>query len=149
MTSQTPEPDYGERGQTSLLIIGFAIVAAMMVAVVVDASAAYLRRQSLHSMADGAALAAADGIQGEQVYTGGLRDRADIDPEAAAVYVAAYLDDLGVEGRYSGLTYRVHATQDRVVVTLSTPLDLPLTLPGFQRRPTITGTAAAVVIVTP
>ena len=69
-----------QHGQTALLIVGFAVVALLMVGVVVDASAAYLRRSGLDSLADGAALAAADGIQGRQVYEGGLGERAEIDP---------------------------------------------------------------------
>ena len=69
----------GERGTASIMIVGFAVVAIMMVGVVVDASAAYLRRSGLDSLADGAALAAADGVQGRQVYEGGLGERAEID----------------------------------------------------------------------
>jgi hypothetical protein len=78
----------GERGQATVLIIGFTVVAVMMVAMVVDASAAYLRRTALDSLADGAALAAADGIQGRQVYEGGLGHRAEIDPVVARRVVA-------------------------------------------------------------
>lgn len=137
----------GDAGQTSLLIIGFTIVVVMMVAVVVDASAAYLRRQGLDSLADGAALAAADGVQGEQVYEGGLGERARIDPEAARDYVADYLAALGAGKRYPGLTYSVEATVDSVVVRISAPLDLPLTPPGWETRPVITGTAASYVVV--
>ena len=40
-----------ERGQASVLIIGFAVVLAMVVALVVDSSAAYLQRQGLDSLA--------------------------------------------------------------------------------------------------
>ena len=136
-----------ERGQTTLLIIGFAIVAIMMVAVVVDASAAYLRRTGLDSLADGAALAAADGVQGRQVYEGGLGKRAEIDPVVARRYVAEYLRDTGAARRYPGLTYDVDATTDRVVVHVAAPLDLPITPPGWDRRPTISGTAASFVVV--
>ncbi len=39
--------------------------ARVLVCVVVDASAAYLRRQWFISLADGAALAAADGVKAE------------------------------------------------------------------------------------
>lgn len=137
----------GEAAQASLLIIGFAIVVLMMVAVVVDASAAYLRRQGLDSLADGAALAAADGVQGAQVYQGGLGERARIDPVAAGDHVADYLAALGARGRYPGLTYSVATTADSVVVRVSAPLDLPLTPPGWETRPIITGTAAAYVVV--
>lgn len=136
-----------EHGQTSLLIIGFAIVAIMMVAVVVDASAAYLRRAGLDSLADGAALAAADGIQGRQVYEGGLGERAQIDPEVARVYVDAYLRATGAARRYPGLSYDVVAGTDRVVVHVAAPLDLPITPPGWERRPVISGTAASIVVV--
>ncbi len=136
-----------ERGQTTLLIIGFAIVAIMMVAVVVDASAAYLRRTGLDSLADAAALSAADGVQGRQVYEGGLGKRAEIDPVVARRYVAQYLRDTGASRRYPGLTYDVDATTDRVVVHVAAPLDLPITPPGWDRRPTISGTAASFVVV--
>ena len=136
------------RGQTSLLIVGFAVVLMMMVAVVVDASAAYLRRQQLSSLADGAALAAADGVQGEQVYEHGLGERALIDPLAAEAYVRDYLDSLRVAARFPGLRYAVSTTADSVVVRISAPLDLPFTPPGWERRPVITGTAASYVVVT-
>jgi len=136
-----------ERGQTTLLIIGFAIVAIMMVAVVVDASAAYLRRTGLDSLADAAALSAADGVQGREVYEGGLGRRAEIDPVVARRYVAQYLRDTGASSRYPGLTYDVDATTDRVVVHVAAPLDLPITPPGWDRRPTISGTAASFVVV--
>lgn len=136
-----------EHGQTSLLIIGFAIVAIMMVAVVVDASAAYLRRTGLDSLADGAALAAADGVQGRQVYEGGLGERAEIDPVVARRYVAEYMRETGAARHYPGLSVTVEAGVDRVVVHVAAPLDLPITPPGWARRPVVSGTAAAVVLV--
>jgi uncharacterized membrane protein len=136
-----------ERGQTSLLIIGFTVVVAMMVAVAVDASAAYLRQAGLASLADGAALAAADGIQGRQVYEGGLGRRAQIDPVVARGYVADYLSAAGAGRHYPGLSYRVETGTDRVVVHVESRLDLPLTPPGWDRRPTVSATAASVVLV--
>ena len=136
-----------EHGQTTLLIVGFAVVAIMMVAVVVDASAAYLRRSGLDSLADGAALAAADGIQGRQVYEGGLGERARIDLVVTRQYVDQYLRDTGAARRFPGLRYEVEAGADRVVVRVSAPLDLPITLPGWERRPVIAGTAASFVVV--
>lgn len=137
----------GEPGQTSLLIIGLSVVVLMLVAVVVDASAAYLRRQGLDSLADGAALAAADGVQGEQVYEGGLGERAGIDPVVARGYVAEYLAAVGAAEKYPVLDYSVRATADSVVVRVSAPLELPLTPPGWETRPVITGTAASFVLV--
>jgi uncharacterized membrane protein len=137
-----------ESGTAAVLIIGFTVVIAMMVAVVVDASAAYLRRQSLSTLADGAALAAADGIQGEHVYTAGLGERAVIDPRVAEALVAAHLAAVDAAGTYPGLRFHVDTADDRVVVRLTAPLDLPLTLPGVGDETVVSGTAAAVVAVT-
>lgn len=136
-----------ERGQTSLLIIGFALVLAMLVAVVVDASAAYLRRQDLDALADGAALAATDGIRADQVYVAGLGARAALDPDAARGYVAAYLQQAGAAGRYPGLAWSVSVGPDLVVVRVVAPLDLPLRLPGSRFRPLVSGTSASYVDV--
>ena len=142
-----PSGRRGEAGQTTVLIVGFAVVALLMVGVVVDASAAYLRRQGLDNLADGAALAAADGVQGRQVYEGGLGERALIDPEAAREYVVDYLAATRAAARYPGLRWSVTAGADRVVVHVSAPLDLPLTLPALERRTTISATAASYVVV--
>jgi Putative Flp pilus-assembly TadE/G-like len=136
-----------ERGSVTPLIIGFAVVVAMLVAVVVDASAAYLRRQGLNSAADAAALAATDGIQGEAVYTHGLGKRADIDPAAARRYVADYFASSGIHRRYPGLDYAVETRADTVIVRIVTPMDLPLHVPGVGTDVRITGTAASVVVV--
>lgn len=136
-----------ERGTASVLIVGLFVVAVMLVGVTVDASAAYLRRAGLDSLADGAALAAADGVQGRQVYEGGLGERAEIDPEVARSYVDQYLRDTGAARRYPGLRYQVDARADRVVVQVTAPLDLPITPPGWEHRPVISGTAASFVVV--
>ncbi|MGZ4493629.1 MAG: Tad domain-containing protein [Nocardioides sp.] len=136
-----------ERGQTAILIVGLALVAILMVGVVVDASAAYLRRQSLDSLADGAALAATDGVQGEQVYEGGLGETARIDPRAARGFVEDYLRATGAAARFPGMSYVVEADAERVVVRVSAPLVLPITPPGWEHRPVISGTAASFVAV--
>jgi hypothetical protein len=136
-----------QRGSVTPLIIGFAVVVALLVAVVVDASAAYLRRQGLNSAADAAALAATDGIQGEQVYTHGLGRRARIDPEAARRYVADYFASSGIRRRFPGLDYSVQTTANTVVVRVATPLDLPFRLPGVGTDVPVRGTAASIVVV--
>lgn len=136
-----------ERGQTAVLIIGFTLVLALMVVVVVDATAAYLRRQALLTLADGAALAAADGIAGEQVYLGGLGDRAAVDPDSARTLAQGYLAQVGAGHRYPGLSHRVETDGPRVVVHLAAPLDLPLPFPGMGDVSHVRATGAAVVTV--
>jgi len=136
-----------ERGQTAVLVVGFFLIAVLLVCVVVDASAAYLQRQRLDALADGAALAATQAVEGDQVYTHGLGERAVLDPAQARAYVAAYLREVGAARRHARLGFRVRTTIDEVEVEVSSVLDLPLTPPGWDRRTTVTGRAASYVDV--
>jgi uncharacterized membrane protein len=136
-----------EVGSVTPLIIGFAVVVMLLVGVVVDASTAFLRRQGLNSAADAAALAATDGIQGQEVYTHGLGTRAQIDPAAARRFVAEYVESSGVRRRFPGLDYAVTTTADTVVVRMVAPTDLPFRVPGAGTDVPVSGTAASVVVV--
>lgn len=123
----------GERGSTTPLILAFVAVVLLLVAVVVDASAAYLARQRLDELADGAALQGADlGAQGRDAYDGGLAtgDLAITRREAERA-VHAYLRESGAQQDHPGLRAAVRVEGDRVVVELVVPVDLPLGVPGM------------------
>ncbi len=139
----------GDAGQASVMIIGFALVLAMLVALVTDASAAYLRRQGLDTLADGAALRGADlGATGQETYTDGVpADRLALTAATARASVGAYLADVGAFRRYPGLTWTVtvDGTADSVTVRVRAPLELPLTVPGSPQRASIGATGSAVV----
>lgn len=132
-----------ERGSITPLVIGFAIVLVMLVGVVVDASAAFLKRQQLHSLADAAALAATEGIQGEQVYMHGLGEQAMIDPGVARARAAERLH----AARVTGLRFRIVTRDDSVSVHVRAPLDLPFRIGGIGGAVMISGSATAVVTV--
>ncbi len=140
-----------ERGQATVMIVGFAVVLAMLVAVVVDASAAYLQRQGLDAVADGAALRGADlGATGEETYTTGVPDHElRLTPGAVRTAVRSYLADTGAYAHYPGLTFdvAVDATDHRVVVEIRAPIDLPLTVPGSPARASIGANGSAEVTV--
>lgn len=140
-----------ERGQATVMIVGFAVVLAMAIAMVIDASAAYLQRQGLSSLADGAALRGADlGATGEDIYTGGLPgDRLRLTAAEVSASVRAYLHDVGAYATYPGLTYVVDVDQgtNSVSVDLHAPLDLPLSFPGSPDHPSIGAVGSAVVTI--
>lgn len=136
-----------DRGTVTVMIVGFFIVIGLMVAAVVDASAAYLRHQQLATLADAAALNAADGVQGSQVYTSGLGETATVDPVAAQRYVAEYLTASGATRELPGLTWQVVPHGDAVSVRLVAPLDLPLDPPGWSDSATVVAESAVVVQV--
>ena len=140
------ESTQGERGQVSVLIVGFAIILILGVGVVVDSSAAYLQRQSLNTLADGAALAGADEVRGQPVYSGGLVDRIPIDPQVAGQAVSAYLRRIDAYADHPGLRFQVSVRDRSVVVQISAPLDLPITVDGITDT-TVSATGSAAVIV--
>jgi hypothetical protein len=133
------------------MIVGLAVVLAMLVAVVVDASAAYLQRQGLDTLADGAALRGADlGATGEETYTTGVPDEdLRLSPAAVRAAVHHYLADVGAYATYPGLSFDVgvDAAARRVTVTVHAPIDLPLTVPGSPGTASIGSTGSAVVHV--
>lgn len=133
----------------TLMIVGFAVVLAMAVALVVDASAAYLHRQGLDAVADGAALAGADaGASGEDLYTEGVDpERLRLFEATAQAGVADYLARAGARERFPGLTYdvRVDTAARAVVVEVRAPLKLPLTIPGAPDRTVVGARGSAVV----
>ena len=138
-----------EAGQATVMIIGFALVLAMAVALVTDASAAYMRRQSLDTLADGAALRGADlGATGLETYLNGVpAHRLALTAATARASVHAYLIDVGAFRRYPGLTWsvRVDGAADSLTVRVRAPLELPLTVPGSPQRASIGATGSAVV----
>jgi uncharacterized membrane protein len=145
-----PGRERSESGQATVLIVGFAFVLAMAIAMVVDVSAAYLQRQSLDTVADGAALRGADlGAAGREVYTGGVpRDRLDLTADAVRTSVRDYLAATGAYATYPGLSFTVDVDQrtSSVTVHLTAPLDLPLTVPGSPGAASIGATGSAVVV---
>ena len=135
-----------ERGSVTPLIIGFAVVLLMTIAVVVDASAAFLRRQDLATLAEGAALQGADlGAEGTEVYTGGLGEEPlRLTESTARAAVAAYLSDVGAYRKHPDLTFTVAVVDTRVEVRVSAAADFPLTFPGVASSARVTGTGSAV-----
>lgn len=123
-----------DRGSVTPLIVGFAVVLALGIALVTDATAAYLQRSGLSTVADGAALSGADaGASGRSTYTQGVpTDELPVDLAAARAGVADYLRQVRAFEEYPGLRWsvRVDAATSSVYVRLTAPLDLPLAIPG-------------------
>ncbi len=142
-------PERDERGQTTIMIVGFCVVLLMAFVLVVDASAAYLQRNSLNSIADGAALVGADAaVQGDQVYTGGLdEERLELAEANASREVGEYLAEIGARAKYPGLDFGVaiDANLERLDVTVTAPIRFPVRLPDGIGGATIEANGAASV----
>lgn len=118
-----------DAGNITVLTIGFLAVLGMLVVVLVNASAAFLERRELMNLADRIALHAADGLDRDRVYTGGVADAAELDDADARNLVAPIAPrDVRVRLRTEG---------DRVEVDLTRRVDLPLVPPGFPASVTV------------
>lgn len=138
-----------EQGSVTLLIIGFASILLMAIVVVIDASSAYLQRQGLDNLADGAALYGAD-LGATDVYANGV-DAARLGQEEAAVEAAVrdYLVRAGAGRKFPGIDVgvRVDPIGRSVTVQLRAPLALPLRIPGSPGRTTVGASSTAAVTV--
>lgn len=142
-------PQRDESGQVTLLIIGLAVVLLMAIAVVVDASAAYLQRQELDTLADGAALRGAD-LGSVGAYQDGVPEKRLLQVKSQVhAAVGEYLLSVDAYARYPGIEHEVYVdSAARVVrVTVRAPLDLPLQVPGSPDVATIRATGSAAVTV--
>lgn len=137
----------GEQGSTIPLLVGLAAVLLMGIALVINASSAYLQRQSLDTLADGAALRGAD-LGAAGVYGEGLtQERLLQETGAVERVVIAYLESIGADRTYPGLqvTARVNPIERSVTVTLSAPVELPMHIPGSPTEPVVGASSTAAV----
>ncbi|MCW2831083.1 MAG: hypothetical protein JWP31_1775, partial [Aeromicrobium sp.] len=81
-----------EDGQITVMTIGFLIFVGLLAVVVINSSAAFLQRRELDNIADGAALAAADGLSREDFYR---RGEVELDDAQARRLVGRYVTGAG------------------------------------------------------
>jgi hypothetical protein len=124
----------GERGSITVMSIGFLLLLGTLTVVVVNASAAFLQRQELNNLADGAALAAADGLDAAAYY-----ERREVLLSESEVQWLVTQHIAGSEARLTVL----EVDGDRVHVRLARPMDLPLVPPGWMDRTVVVADADA------
>ncbi|MBC9226319.1 hypothetical protein GL325_08300 [Aeromicrobium sp. 636] len=123
-----------ERGNVTVLTVGFLAVLGLLVVVVVNASAAFLERRELMNLADRVALHAADGLDRDAVYTGGIDEAAVLDAADAQSLIRGIVP--------SDVDVRLSTAGDRVEVRLTRRVPLPLVPPGVPDTATIRADAS-------
>jgi hypothetical protein len=142
----------GESGQTLLLTIGLTLVAALLVAVVVNVSRVFLADRALAVAADSAATAGAAAVDESSVYRTGVAGALPLDSDAVAGEVAAYVELAGLAARFDSFRV-VEAGTDGTTVTvrLAARVGLPfagLLSPGPDEGYPIEVTAKTRALVT-
>lgn len=116
----------GDDGQISLLIIFYTLITAAMVIVAVDVSAFFLTQRGLSSVADGAAVSAAQALDADALYAGKGGDELPLEAAGVRAAVATYLDEHVVEATYPTLEVAEASTDgETVTVTLTEDKKLP------------------------
>ena len=137
-----------DNGQLAILVLGYTVIAALLVVVVVDLSHAFLYRRALAAAADAAAVAAASSPDLDALYRKGAGDGLPLDEASARRAVEQYVEDADLRDRFRGLAVQsVEVRGDRVAVTFVATVRLPvvdLVVGAGEDRP-VAATATAVV----
>lgn len=108
MTSAPAHGGKGEKtaeedGQITVLIIGYILLSLLVVAVVTGVSAVYIEHKKLLSVADGAALSAADSFSVSAMNAGGGEPVPALDSQSVSGAASAYLERSGSLLRFNEL----------------------------------------------
>ena len=123
-----------EDGQITVMTIGFFVFLGLLAVVVVNSSAAFLQRQQLNNVADGAALAAADGLSRSDFYRSGT---VKVDDAEAKRLIGQYVTGDGIR------IVAVSTDGDEVHVRLERTVSLALAPPGWTSQTTIVSEATS------
>jgi Putative Flp pilus-assembly TadE/G-like len=115
-----------DSGQILVLMIGFLALAAMLVVIVVNLSRVFLYDRSLGAAADGAALAAVQGVDEFAIYGGALEEALPLDPVAVDRQVQDYVESAALSSRFDDFAVVETRIDDGgVIVVLGATVDLP------------------------
>jgi hypothetical protein len=123
------QDEQGDRGQISLLILGFTIIALMLIIGAVDVTAVQLARTRLFDAADSAALDASDALDNGSAYQTGLKHAIPVTDGSVRQSAAEYL---AVEPRPHGISSWVLAEGtgspdgQTAVIRLRGTVDIPI-----------------------
>jgi len=141
-----PQATSPDSGQITLLVIGFMLVLAALIGVVVTASRVFLYQRTLAATADGAAIVAANQLDESVFYAGSAGEYLPIEPERARQAVADYVTRADLTRRFDRFGYDVLTDGRTVTVTFTARIGLPLVgavTDRYEDGMTITATALA------
>jgi Putative Flp pilus-assembly TadE/G-like len=133
-----------EDGQITLLIIGFVMIVVLAVGVVANASKAFVYRRSLASWADGAAIAAAQSVAEDVLYSGPVVDELPIAGSEARWVVDEYVVRNGLGRRFDELRVAVAVNPAAHTVTVEFAVRVPFVLGGDAAGIPLSAAATAI-----
>ena len=123
-----------EDGQITVMTVGFLLFIGLLAVVVINSSAAFLERRRLDNIADGAAIAAADGLNRDTFYR---RGEVTLGQGQARRLVREYVSAPEIR------IVRVTTNDDEVMVRLERRIELAIKPPGWSASSRIVAEATA------
>ena len=115
-----------EQGSVMTLGIGLFVIVVGICSIGADVSSLWVTRHGLDSVADGAALSAAQAVDRKSVYQHGLKNPVVLNQALANKQVTDYVKSAGAKSRYSNFRIRsVKVTGSEVYVELQATADIP------------------------
>ena len=115
-----------EQGSVLMAATGLFVVVVALCSVGADVCSVWVTRHGLDSVADGAALSAAQAVDSAYVYQHGLRDPVFLSQSLAQKRVSQYVTSAHVKDRFPGFRIRsIKVSQTRVYVELQAQADVP------------------------
>ncbi len=132
-----------ESGQVTLFVLGFCVLLLTALAGISAASSVYVTRRALTSVADGAAVAAADAVRESDVLGGVATGDRRLDGPGAEAAAARVIEQSAAPGQLSGFAWSTQLgdTDREAVITASAVADVPLVTSLFGRGVRVTVTA--------
>ncbi len=110
----------------TVLVLGYFLVCVLLVTVVVNVSKVLLVRRSLAGAADGAAVAASNGLDERQIYRGNLGEAVPLSDVAAGALVEDYADAAGLAAQFDRFqVVAVDTDGEAATVTFAAVVPLP------------------------
>ncbi len=143
-TEQKHSENRDENGSVLLLILGYAVIALMVTAVLAGATGLYVAQRRLTAIADAAALSAAEAYDLSTARLNGNTVEVALSPESVDVNVRDYVRILGND-RFESLDVVSATTPDgrSVQVTLAATWKVPLVSELLPTTVDLTATSSA------
>lgn len=143
----------GDRGQTTVLTLGYLVIALLLVTIVVNLSRVFLAQRALDSAADEAAIAAVQAVRTDPYYDDGVGDRLLLSKPGAWDAVTKHLANTDADQACEAFTVDdVEPAATSVTVTVSCRVRIPfanVVSRSYADGVPITGTATARQTVRP
>lgn len=134
-----------DEGSILVLGVGLAVIAIALITTMVNVSTVWIARNSLDSVADGAALAAVQAVDTRSIYTNGLGSTLRLNATQARTRAVAYVNRAAGQGDvHRPRITAISVSAQSVSVTVTSDVEVPFGYLAATHTVTATSRAHAI-----